>query len=298
MTTIATPRVINGRQMKRVRHRGANPTPRHIMAAAEPHRVRQGAETPSQLITIPPQISMWGNGPDPLWPVAGGSGDCVSAEEALAKAVASVMAGLPEVFITDATLYAFCKKNGFLNGADLNQVMQTMQKNGFQQDGLTYCDGPPSSVDWTNTNTLFNAISLGPVKLGVAADQLETAVDDGNDESGWFGTGFKTESASAEDHCICALGFGPCNWLGQQLGKTIASTAMGVAVGTWDSIGVLDWPSFLALTFEAWLRSPTTVILGTPPVPTPVPTPTPTPAPPKTLTHTVSVYSDGSITTT
>jgi hypothetical protein len=31
---------------------------------------------------------------------------------------------------------------------------------------------------------------------------------------------------------------------------------------TWDSIGVIDQPSMLAITHEAWLRQPTTVILA------------------------------------
>jgi hypothetical protein len=29
---------------------------------------------------------------------------------------------------------------------------------------------------------------------------------------------------------------------------------------TWDSVGIVDQPSLIAVTQEAWLRSPTTVI--------------------------------------
>ena len=32
------------------------------------------------------------------------------------------------------------------------------------------------------------------------------------------------------------------------------------ALFTWDSIGIIDVPSMLAITGEAWLRNPTTVV--------------------------------------
>ena len=48
-----------------------------------------------------------------------------------------------------------------------------MQDGGFPDGPLTYDDGPYYSVDWTNAGTLQSAISQGPVKLGIAADQLE-----------------------------------------------------------------------------------------------------------------------------
>jgi hypothetical protein len=260
------------------RPRGAIPTPRHKLMAAMPHRVV--GTTPSQFIVIPSQLSMWGNGPDPLWPVSGGSGNCVSAEEAAAKAAFSVMSGGPEVFITDATLYAWCQKNGTLNGAEVLQVVQWMEAGGFVQADETYNDGPVAAVDWTNAALLQNAISIGPVKLGVCGDPLENVVGSTN---GWFGTGFAKTTAAEEDHSVGCWGFGSISWLANQLGVSVPtgidSTQPGYAIYTWGTIGILDVPSFLNITWEAWLRNPTTAGVVPAPTPTPTPTPAPTPAP-------------------
>ena len=40
------------------------------------------------------------------------------------------------------------------------------------------------------------------------------------------------------------------------------------ALFTWNTVGIIDVPSLLAITGEAWVRKPTTIILGTsPPAP-------------------------------
>ncbi|HXM01791.1 MAG TPA: hypothetical protein VN939_04260 [Chthoniobacterales bacterium] len=41
----------------------------------------------------------------------------------------------------------------------------------------------------------------------------------------------------------------------------VDGTKPGYALFTWDSIGIIDVPSLLAITQEAWLRTPTTTIL-------------------------------------
>src|ERR1700733_9805828 len=138
------------------RMRGAFPSPRHRLAAAAPHHI-VGA-TPGQWLFKPAQLSMWLNAT---------YGDCVTAEEAFAKACNN-----PEIFITDTTVQTWATANGTLNGSDLITVLDLMQTGGFEQGGNRYNDGPPVSVDWTNSGVLQNAISQGPVKIGVAADQL------------------------------------------------------------------------------------------------------------------------------
>ena len=231
--------------------RGGIPTARNILAAAVPHVAVLG--TPANFIKIPAQISMWGNAQ---------FGDCVTAEEAFAKACNN-----PETFISDAEVTAWADKHGFLNGASPGDVLRRMQFDGFVQNGLLYNDGPFYSVDWTNATVLQSAIALGPVKIGVAADQLQTAVNSNNGSSGWFGTGFKSDGK--QDHCVSLCGFGTISWLAQQLKVSVPSgvdeTKNGYALFTWNSIGVIDVPSMLAVTHEAWLRRPTTiakVILG------------------------------------
>jgi hypothetical protein len=239
--------------------RGATPTPRHLLAAATPY-VAEGLEAaliarpraPANFARIPKKISMWGNYYD---------GDCVTAEEAYAKTCHT-----PEIFIPDAEVIAWATAHGVLNGANLHEVMVWMQTGGFAQGGHTYDDGSILSVNWTAPAVLNHAIWEGPVKIGVAANQLETtwhaaggSVNGG--KSGWFATGYQQDTA--EDHCVSLSGYGTMTWLATQLHVTVPAgvdgSKPGYALFTWDSIGIIDEPSMLAITQEAWLRSPTTV---------------------------------------
>lgn len=202
--------------------------------------------TPIQFLWKPAKLSMWDNDVD---------GDCVTAEEAFAKACST-----PEIFITDDTVVAWATANSVLNGADLTQVLDLMQSQGFPQDGVIYNDGPFNSVDWTNSTALQNAIAQGPVKIGVAASQLENAVPE-PPANGWIATGFTADTNL--DHCVSLCGFGTADWLAAQLGVMVPNFLKSVpayALFTWDSIGIIDVPSMLAITGEAWLRSPVTLI--------------------------------------
>jgi hypothetical protein len=247
---------------KHRRARGAHPSPRHRLAGAKPHEIVGNA--PSSFTVIPKQLSMWLNDVD---------GDCCTAEEAFAKACSN-----PEIFIADATVQTWANANGFLNGADLISVLDAMQSAGFVQDGTVYCDGSPTSVDWTNAAQLRDAIFNNcPVKIGVAGDQLENVVGGTN---GWFATGLAIDGN--EDHCVSLCGYGTINELATALGVTVPAGVDGTKPGyllfTWDTIGIIDVPSLLAITAEAWVRNPTTIVGGpTPPVPVPTPTPTPCP---------------------
>lgn len=271
--------------------RGAIPSPRHVLAAATPYRA--GAYPPAVLY-FPKKLSMWLNDQD---------GDCVSAEEAFKMAAWSVKVGLPETFIPDQSVYNFAHRNGWLNGADLLPVMQAVESQGLvADDGKTYHNGAPNSVDYMSNDTLFSAIFQGAsVKIGVAADQLENAVNSTNGRSGWVGFGWKSDNN--EDHCTGLCGYGVKTSdliaLFAQAGVTISlpsgfsPTAPSVAFYTWDSIGIVDLPSVRNIMGEAWLRTPGTVeqpnVVPPPtptPIPTPVPTPTPTPHPTPTPTPT------------
>jgi hypothetical protein len=227
------------------RLRGAFPSPRHRLASATPHRII--GTTPAQWLWNPKQLSMWLNAT---------YGCCVSSEECFGKACSN-----PEIFITDATLLAWATKNNVLNGADLTAVLDLMQSSGFQQGGKVYNDGRPNSVDWTNATVLQNAIAKGPIKIGVAADQLENVVPD-PPTNGWFATGFQSDPIT--DHCTSLAGFGSIAWLAEQLEVKVPDGVDGTqpayAMFTWDSIGIIDVPSLLAICGEAWLRNPTTVI--------------------------------------
>ncbi len=246
---------------------GALPTPRGRLASSPPYRII--GDTPSSWIWIPKNLSMWGNAVD---------GCCVTTEEAFAKACTGI-------FISDQVVLKWAKDHGVLNGAYLDQVLDWMLTGGFGQDGNTYNDGNKLAIDYTNVVAMRNAISKGPVKIGVAAGQLQNVVTNHN---GWFGTGFGHDGNL--DHCISLAGYGTIAWLAQQLGVNVPQgvdgSQPGYAAFTWSTIGILDTPSMLNITGEAWFRNPTTMIVGTNPVtpdpvytPTPVP-PTPTPVPP------------------
>src|SRR5690242_18560036 len=225
--------------------RGAMPSPRHALAAAAPYPALVGA--PANFIVKPQKISMWGNDVH---------GDCVTAEEAFAKACNN-----PEIFLSDAEVIDWATRHGVLEGAYLVDVLTWMQNDGFPDGGLVHDDGAYFSVDWTNAATLRSAIAEGPVKIGVAADQIETAWFSTNGESGWFATKFHADDN--EDHCTTLCGYGSISWLAQQLGVAVPAgidgTKPGYTMFTWNSIGIIDVPSMVAVTHEAWLRRPTTV---------------------------------------
>jgi hypothetical protein len=228
--------------------RGAKPSPRHELAAAIPHTPLPS--TPPNYLNVPKKISMWNNDVH---------GDCVTAEEAFAKACHS-----PEIFIMDNEVQKWATKHRWYEGATLIEVLKAMQTRGFTQDTHTYDDGAINSVNWTDAPTLQSAICHGPVKIGIAADQLEAVCQaQGEGKSGWFATGFKQDNN--EDHCVSLCGYGMISWLAQQMNFTVPNgvdgTEPGYALFTWDSIGIIDFPSLLAITQEAWLRTPTTIVV-------------------------------------
>jgi hypothetical protein len=253
---------------------GIKPTSRAKLAAATPHIA---SAAPSQHLVLPAKLSMWLNNVD---------GDCVTAGEAAAKATSGI-------FISDDTVLAWATKNGDLNGADLDTVLTTMQSAGFEQDGNTYNNGPHTSVDWTIPATLQSAISQGPVKIGVASAQLQNVPNIGV-SNGWFATGFTSDTN--EDHDTELFGYGTIAWLAECFAVSVPAgvdgTQPGYALFTWGTVGIIDAPSLEAIVGEAWLRNPTTVIVGTSPpspdqvsvFPIPVPGPAPTPPPAPTVT--------------
>jgi len=189
-------------------------------------------------------------------------GDCVTAEEAFAKATAT-----PKTFIPEDTVVNWAKAHGYLNGAYITEVMQTMQNHGFQYDGSTYDDGPYHSVNWHDRVALQSAIySHGPVKIGVGSEDFQTNsyghVTAGT--SGW--AMYNYPSGQLEDHCVSLCGYGNLKDIVnhfQQLGVPVnlpsgMPTGMCYAMFTWNSIGIIDEQSMLNMTYEAWIRNPVT----------------------------------------
>jgi hypothetical protein len=235
--------------------RGAIPSPRHELAAAMPHVPDPKIAVPPSFLMWPAQMSSWNNYT---------YGDCVSAEEAFAKATAA-----PHTFIPEATVVAWATAHGYLNGAMLSSVLTTMQTKGFPHNKKTYDDGRPYSVNWVNAPILQSAIfSHGPVKIGVGADGFQTNPD-GHvtpGASGW--TMHNYPKNEPEDHCVSLCGYGTLAELVHLFSqhKVTVNAAKGMPTGhcyamfTWNSIGIIDQQSMLNMTYEAWIRSPVTIV--------------------------------------
>lgn len=190
------------------------------------------------------------------------SSNCVSAEEAFAKACHT-----PEIFIDDSTVVAWARKHGFLNGADLSEVMDMMGSNGFQVGTQTYNDGPKQGVDFSNESVLQAAIAQGNVKIAIDAGALPSTA--GN-QQGWFALG-DGRTYRSTDHCTGLSGYGTAGYLYSLLGVPLPSGVDGNLMGylhfTWATIGFVTHAWLMSTCTEAWVRSPTTV--GVPPIPDP-----------------------------
>jgi hypothetical protein len=236
--------------------RGAIPTPRHKLAAAMPFSpLALGLEAPPpQCAYVPAKLDVWGNST---------YGDCVSAEEAFAKAC-----NVPEIFLSADVVISWARKHGFLNGADLVEVMDAVAKNGFVVGSQEYKDGGHQSVDFSNEPILQAALAEGPVKIGIDAGALPSGA--GN-QQGWYAQGGR--SMKNEDHCVGLAGYGPAEWLYGQLGvptpSALPASKSGYLLFTWSTIGFVDHDWIMSTVGEAWVRNPTTV--GVPPLPDPVP---------------------------
>lgn len=253
--------------MATTRPRGAKPTPRHKLLAATPFRPTVAA--PAQFAVVPKQLSMWLN--DQV-------GDCVTAEEAYAKAVWSVMSGLSELFVPDAEVKRWATKYGYLDGADLTEVMGSMSRDGFAVGGQNYKDGAYLAVDYSNETVLQAAIATGPVKIGIDANALPSGAGDAN---GWYTVA--TGNFGNEDHCVGLSGYGTAQYLYGALGTTVPSGLAALTPGyllfTWSTIGFVTHAWLMGTCAEAWVRNPTTP--GQAPAPPPVPPVPPVPpAPP------------------
>lgn len=222
--------------------------------------------TPAVILT-PAQMSMWGNDQ---------YGDCVTAEEFAAKDVYPVWysATGTTVDMPSSTAVQWASKYGYLDGADLTPVMDTMAQNGVTYNSTNYTDGPYTSVAYTDWTTLCSAIYQGPVKIGIAADQISNVSGVG-EQNGWIATGFRNDQN--EDHCVGLWGYGSMTQLCTALNVTPPANAAQytqcLLLYTWDSIGIIDFASMNNITGEAWLRTPTTP-QTVPPNPTPIPTTT------------------------
>jgi hypothetical protein len=226
---------------------GEFPTPNHELAAAQPYRASGAA--PESFLAWPIEIGFWGNET---------AGNSSWAEEAFAKACAE-----PKVFIPTDVVLLTARECGSSNFA------RFMQTHGFHMDGTACLDGPFNKVNWTDTAVLNCAIAnVGPVKVGVASAGL-TSCPHGQltpGASGWAIYGLPTDLS--EDHCASLCGYGSLValvGLFEQHGVNVnvpsgMPPGLCYAMFTRGSIGIVDHQSLMNITGEAWVRNPTTIL--------------------------------------
>jgi hypothetical protein len=187
--------------------------------------------------------------------------------------------------VSDAEINAWGGALGVLNGADLSQVMDALQKsqgNPLVAGGIGYYDGPPTAVNWMDRANLTSAIfsSQASVKISVDADVLENAA--GNSD-GWY---LDSYSGTNQDHCVGLLGYGPASFCFQACGVPVPDgvdpASFCYLLDTWNTVGIVAATVIeSAWVGEAWLRTPSSIPSVVPPVPpVPPPPPGPTPSPP------------------
>lgn len=226
---------------------GQFPTPNYALAAAQPYR--PSGVSPASFLSWPIEIAIRGDDVE---------GNSNWIEEAFAKACASPKVRIP----TDAVQLAV-RECGSSNFA------RFMQTRGFQVGSITYLDGPFYSVDWTNSVVLNGAIAnVGPVKIGVATANL-TSWPHGQvtaGRNGWAIYGLPL--GQPQDHCASLCGYGTLTALSALFKQNNVNagvpqgmpTDLCYAMFIGDSIGIIDQQSLLNITGEAWVRNPTTVV--------------------------------------
>jgi hypothetical protein len=255
--------------------RGAIPSSRSDIAAAEPYRPEGSAEifvptgdfpSPNQVLADAPRYRGGGSIPESFiaWPTKidfwgdATAGDSIWAEEAFAKACVEPKAFIPADVVSSAS-----RECGSSNFAAF------MQRHGFQMDHTAFLDGPFSLINWMDAAALNAAIAnIGPVKIGVASAGLSWGphgrITPG--ASGW--TIYGLPQAQPGGYCASLCGYGPLaalvDFFGQRgvdvNSRPGAPTGLSYAMFASGSIGIIDRQSLVNITGEAWVRNPTTIV--------------------------------------
>jgi len=219
---------------------------------------------PKSFLKTPAAMSYWGNQD---------FGDCVSAEEAFAKAITNVD-------ITWPVVETWAAGHKELNGASILAVLEQMQTDGFQIGDTLYNNGEPISVPFDTASFQAAIFHHTPLKLGINADWLEQAVAHHDNDSGWIlnlQAGAVNGQKYVIDHCVSVCGYGNyADLSGLLMDAKIANVGsiemdiknlnglnildeMCYAVFTWNSIGIISEQTLFGISAQAYVRNPTTV---------------------------------------
>lgn len=247
---------------------GAKPSPRHMLMAAPRFKAALAA-VPENFITVPSQLSYWGNNQ---------YGNCTVAAQA-AKLAADSAASGSEIFAPDKEVLRWTFANNCQNGAVIADVCSRMAQDGFHIDGKVFGDGTAQAIDWTNRATMKAAIaSQHATIVGLAAGALLRTPGCG-EKSGWVLTHAARDPNL--DHCTTYVGYGSEKFICEKLGVTVPPgddpNTFGYAMFTWDTIGFISESAANAIVGEMWVLVPSTTVSDKPTPPTPNPKPwTPT----------------------
>lgn len=246
--------------------RGAKPTPRHLLFKIKPFIAPPISV--AEFAIVPKKLDTWNNAQ---------YGDCVTAEEAYAIAHYSSQLGLEEIFVTAEEVVRWCRQHGYLNGAYLTEVMDTLQHQPLRTPVMECLCGDYSGVDYSDEELLAKAICVGPVKIAIDADALPPNA--GNIQ-GWYALGDRRYQNT--DHCVSLTGHGSAEFLYSKLGvprpREVDARQEGYLLFTWGTVGFVTHPWLMGTCTEAYVRDPTTKNLPAPAPPAP-PGPGPGPGP-------------------
>jgi hypothetical protein len=191
-------------------------------------------------------------------------GDCCTAEEC---------ANIAEQFgedIDDAEVKKWARRNGFLNGAVPEEVIEALQEANADPligpSGTKYYDGAPENVDWTDPKAMSSAINSGAatgkkpyaaVKMTVAAAQLNATYDAGSQ----FAIGYQPDDDF--DHCTGICGCGTAGGYAAAFSVTLPAgldpATPGYQMFSWDGFRFIDQPSLNNICCGATVRAPSSV---------------------------------------
>jgi len=252
---------------------GALPSPRHRLAGALPFRAVRAF--PAEWGVVPAKLDIWGNDR---------YGVCVTSEEAAnVAAFTAAREGVPDICLAEETVIDWARKHRYLNGANISEVMDTLQTDGDPIiEGTKYFVGPYRAVDWENRADLCAAIyeSRAAVKIGIASSGLGNAVQGRN---GWMVLSGRKDRRI--DHCVGLCGYGSlqylCGLCGVPVPAKYTPDLFCYLMFTWGTVGIVSEQAMWAMTGEAWVRLPSSIADPPyPPEPGPGPGPGPGPLPP------------------
>ena len=190
------------------------------------------------------------------WVANNYAGTCVTASEVNYKLCIGQATLGPPIVIPDANGINWARQNGGMNGMGIDTCLERMQKVGMTDAaGKVHTNGPYGAVNWKDQTEAMRAIHyFKALKIGVNGSPSGILHRTHTAQSGWEVMGARPAGVN---HCVEILGYGSAEFLASVCKSKLTKLdpkAFCVLLFTWCSVGIVDWPSFVALCGEAWVR--------------------------------------------